>query len=93
MARVTVEDCVDHIENRFDLVLLASKRARQITMGSDPLVDEDNDKPTVLALREIADGKMSTEIFEAIVAKEAAVEEEALDVLADSFQPPPLSRP
>ena len=56
MARLTVEDCLDHIDNRYDLVILAAKRARQIIFGSEPLVKENNDKPTVLALREIADG-------------------------------------
>lgn len=56
MARLTVEDCLEHIDNRYDLVILAAKRARQITFGSDPLVKENRDKPTVLALREIADG-------------------------------------
>lgn len=57
MARVTVEDCLEHVENRFALVLLAAERAHQIEMGSsDPLVSEDNDKPTVIALREIALG-------------------------------------
>ncbi|MBL4608330.1 MAG: DNA-directed RNA polymerase subunit omega [Pseudomonadales bacterium] len=57
MARVTVEDCLEHVENRFELVLLASKRARQIaTGGQDPLVEWDNDKPTVVALREISAG-------------------------------------
>jgi DNA-directed RNA polymerase subunit omega len=57
MARVTVEDCLEKVENRFALVLIASERARQIEMGvSDPLVPEDNDKPTVIALREIAAG-------------------------------------
>lgn len=67
MARVTVEDCLDHVDNRFELVLLASKRARQLAMTSqDPLVEEDGDKPTVLALREIAAGKMSMEIVEAL---------------------------
>ena len=55
MARLTVEDCLEHIDNRYDLVLLASKRARQIAMGADPLVPMNNDKPTVIALREIAD--------------------------------------
>ena len=55
MARLTVEDCLEHINNRYDLVLLASKRARQIAMGADPLVPMNNDKPTVIALREIAD--------------------------------------
>ena len=56
MARITVEDCLDQIDNRFDMVLTATKRARQIANGADPLVEEENDKPTVIALREIADG-------------------------------------
>ena len=63
-------------------------------MGSSPLVDEDNDKPTVLALREIAERKMTTEVFEAIEAKEAAVEEEALNAFVVGFPPPtPPLRP
>ncbi len=54
MARITVEDCLDHVENRFHLVLLGSKRARQIAVGGkEPKVPEENDKPTVIALREI----------------------------------------
>jgi DNA-directed RNA polymerase subunit omega len=60
MARITVEDCLEHIDNRFDLVLLASRRARQIAQGADPLVPAENDKPTVIALREIAEGMIST---------------------------------
>lgn len=57
MARVTVEDCLEKVENRFALVILASARAHQLEMGmADPLVPEDNDKPTVIALREIAGG-------------------------------------
>jgi len=56
MARVTVEDCLEHVNNRFDLVLLASKRARQLVNGVDPLLPWENDKPTVVALREIAAG-------------------------------------
>ncbi|NVJ48882.1 MAG: DNA-directed RNA polymerase subunit omega [Gammaproteobacteria bacterium] len=57
MARVTVQDAVDKIGNRFDLVLVSSKRARQLaTQGKDPMVDWDNDKPTVVALREIEEG-------------------------------------
>lgn len=59
MARITVEDCLEHIDNRFDLVLLASRRARQIAQGADPLVPAENDKPTVIALREIAEGLIS----------------------------------
>jgi DNA-directed RNA polymerase subunit omega len=55
MARVTVEDCLENVDNRFELVMVASKRARQIaTEGKDPLVPIENDKPTVIALREIA---------------------------------------
>ncbi len=57
MARVTVEDCLDKVDNRFDLVLAAAKRARDLTRGADPRVALENDKPTVLALREIAEGK------------------------------------
>jgi DNA-directed RNA polymerase omega subunit len=54
MARITVEDCLDHVDNRFELVMVSSKRARQLAIGGkDPLVPEENDKPTVIALREI----------------------------------------
>ncbi len=56
MARITVEDCLNRIDNRFEMVLTATKRARQIANGAESLVEEENDKPTVLALREIADG-------------------------------------
>ena len=56
MARITVEDCLDNVENRFELVMLASKRARQLaTGGRDPLVEDESDKATVIALQEIAD--------------------------------------
>ena len=64
MARVTVEDAVKQVGNRFDLVLVAARRARQIAVqGKDPLVDEENDKPTVIALREIAVGKVGLEVL------------------------------
>ncbi|WP_275098372.1 DNA-directed RNA polymerase subunit omega [Sedimenticola hydrogenitrophicus] len=56
MARVTVEDCLEHVDNRFDLVLLATKRARQLSHGVAPLLAWENDKATVVALREIAAG-------------------------------------
>ena len=65
MARVTVEDAVEKIGNRFDLVLIASRRARQIaTGGKDPLVEIENDKPTVLALREIEEGLITTSVMD-----------------------------
>jgi DNA-directed RNA polymerase subunit omega len=65
MARVTVEDCLDHVDNRFELVLLASRRARQIAQGKEAMVDLENDKPTVVALREIAEGKISNAVMDA----------------------------
>ncbi len=64
MARVTVEDCLEHVDNRFQLVMLATKRARQIaTKGFEPMVPEENDKPTVIALREIAAGLVSRDLL------------------------------
>ncbi len=59
MARITVEDCLNHVDNRFELVLLAAKRARQLLAGAEPLVVWGNDKATVVALREIALGKLN----------------------------------
>ncbi len=76
MARITVEDCIERVGNRFELVLLATKRARQITRGATPLVEIENDKPTVIALREIAEGKIDPAILDEIVRK--SVEEEQL---------------
>ena len=64
MARVTVEDCLDNVENRFELVLVAAKRTRQLMLGADPLVPEDRDKLTVIALREIAEGMITSSILE-----------------------------
>ena len=55
MARITVEDCLKVVDNRFELVLMATRRARQLENGVEPTIDPENDKPTVLALREIAD--------------------------------------
>ena len=69
MARITVEDCLEHVENRFDLVLLAARRARQIAQGAEPLVPPENDKPTVLALREIAENLISESGMDEMEAK------------------------
>jgi DNA-directed RNA polymerase subunit omega len=74
MARITVEDCLKVVPNRFDLVLTATKRARQIAHGADPLVEESNDKPTVVALREVATGKINPESVELIQAEIEAAE-------------------
>ena len=76
MARITVEDCVDQIGNMFELVLVASKRARQLANGAEAMVEWENDKPTVVALREIAEGYITPSILE---DQEQAVEE-LLDV-------------
>jgi len=77
MARVTVEDCLDNVENRFDLVMVATRRARQITNGKEALVEIENDKPTVVALREIAEGLMSTAIMDKVDSDAAAAAEAA----------------
>lgn len=61
MARVTVEDCLENTESRFTLILEASKRARSVAQGAQPLVEEENDKPTVIALREIALNLLNTD--------------------------------
>ena len=78
MARITVEDCLEHVENRFDLVLLAARRARQISQGADPLVPAENDKPTVLALREIAENLITASSMDEMEAQ-AEIEKIATD--------------
>lgn len=83
MARVTVEDCLDHVDNRFQLVMLAAKRARQIaTGGKEPMVEEESDKATVIALREIAEGVVTPELLE----RETEIEAE--EEFAASFETP-----
>lgn len=72
MARITVEDCVERVTNRFELVLMATRRARQIVRGATPFVEEENDKATVIALREIAEGKVDASVM-------AEPEEESLE--------------
>jgi DNA-directed RNA polymerase subunit omega len=80
MARITVEDCLNVVDNRFELVLMATKRARQLANGADPMVDSTNDKPTVLALREIAGRKVTQSLIDEVdkQAREKA-EREALE--------------
>lgn len=83
MARVTVEDCLENVANRFELVMVASKRARQMaTGGKDPLVEEESDKPTVIALREIAEGLIGPDILTR--EDEVEAEEELLEALENS---------
>ena len=85
MARVTVEDCLENVENRFELVMVSSKRARQIaTEGKDPLVPLENDKPTVLALREIAEGFVDASILNEPTQEEQ--EAMALSAVQDGFE-------
>ena len=80
MARITVEDCLEKIPSRFDLILMASKRARQLsTTSRDPLVECDNDKPTLVALREIEEGLLDLETLEKTLEE---------DVLLDEFSAP-----
>lgn len=78
MARVTVEDCLEHVANRFELVMLASRRARGLRRYStEALVAEENDKPTVIALREIAEGLISHEVLD---SHEVSLEEEDQEI-------------
>ena len=93
MARITVEDCLDKVESQYDLVLLAKERTSQLNSGSEMLVEEDNDKRTVIALREIAGGKLSVEELRknAILRlrkepDEALDEEETEEVTSDDFE-------
>ena len=95
MARITVEDCLAHVDNRFDLVLLATKRARQLANGVEPTLAWENDKPTVMALREIAAGNISNamvqqaqrEMDETAAALEQALAEELAANTADAEPP------
>ena len=98
MARLTVEDCLDNVENRFELVLVASQRARQLAMGADALVPEDNDKPTVIALREIAENLINKEILNApeevqMDDIEAMIEGDLMAELKESLKDVPESKP
>lgn len=78
MARVTVEDCLENVDNRFELVMLATRRARQMRdFGADPMVPVENDKPTVIALREIAEGLITHEILD---QQEATTQDDELQV-------------
>ncbi|HJN94927.1 MAG TPA: DNA-directed RNA polymerase subunit omega [Gammaproteobacteria bacterium] len=90
MARITVEDCLDKVDNRFELVMVSSKRARQLQIeGKEPLVSVDNDKPTVIALREIADGMVNAEILvekPSVELDEAATIEELGEAVAAAEQ-------
>jgi DNA-directed RNA polymerase subunit omega len=87
MARITVEDCLDRVDNRFDLVLLACKRARQLTRGVDPLLPWENDKATVVALREIADGLVTYETVQEPEEKEVSIDEELAAALRAEMGP------
>lgn len=80
MARITVEDCLKVVDNRFELVLMASKRARQLSKGLESTVETENDKPTVLALREIAERRINMQMVDEIDrAERERAEREALE--------------
>ena len=87
MARITVEDCLENIDNRFELVLTATKRARQIAHGADALVEEENDKPTVIALREIAEGLIDSERVAVLQAEIEAAEVFDMNPDEDDLKP------
>lgn len=91
MARITVEDCLENVDNLFDLVIVAAKRARRLANGAEPLVEWENDKPTVIALREIAAGLITPEILEDIdqPTDDLLSSEEAERLLSGSPMPIP----
>ena len=99
MARLTLEDCLLNVGNRYDLVLLASKRARALNMGHRALIDEGNDKPTVIALREIAKGLITKENVDTVGRENTSGSLHGLDILSsdlETFQaatPPRSARP
>ena len=78
MARITIEDCLQKIPNRFELTLAAANRARLLSTGAQPLIDPDRDKPTVIALREIAAGKIGREMLDKQVGNRIMLSEENL---------------
>ena len=86
MARVTVEDCLEHVDNRFELVLLATKRARQLVKGVEPLIPWENDKPTVVALREIAEGLITNQVMEETEVTQESIDDELAAALAEEVQ-------
>ena len=90
MARVTVEDCLENVDNRFDLVLLASRRARQLVNGVDPLVPWENDKATVVALREIAEGLVTEETLAEPEETTDSIDEELAAALAGELGVPDM---
>lgn len=86
MARITVEDCLDNVDNRFQLVLVATKRARQLSRGAEPRVARENDKPTVLALREIAEALTGPDVLDehdGPIVREPEVPETGIDLTAE----------
>ena len=88
MARITVEDCLEHVDNRFQLVMVAAKRARQLSVyGKEPLVIEDSDKPTVIALREIAEGLVTRNILDETDVEIYAPEQQAIADFAAAMSP------
>jgi len=80
MARITVEDCLEVVDNRFELVMMATRRARQLAKGNESLVEAENDKPTVLALREIAARKVTMDFIAEVDKQEREkAEREAME--------------
>ena len=93
MARITVEDCLEKVDNQYDLVLLAKERTSQLNAGNQPLVPEDNDKRTVIALREIGEGKISPDSLEDLAINKlrkhpenAAQTDETEEIQEDEFE-------
>ncbi len=89
MARITVEDCLTYMDNRFDMVLAAAKRAHQLSNGADPLIENTQDKPTVIALREIAAGLVGEDILVQDSEQREISDDELAQVLLSTMPVPP----
>ena len=89
MARITVEDCLNNVDNLFDLVMIAAKRARRLANGAEPRVEWENDKPTVVALREVAEGLVGPDILEDVDVppEELLSTDQAEEILASTPLP------
>ncbi len=93
MARVTVEDCLGKVDNRFQLVLVATKRARQLAKGAEPFIDWENDKPTVVALREIAEDYVTASILDEVPEEDLDAEALLTMPTGTGAEPQPEAEP
>ena len=89
MARITIEDCLNKVNNHFELVLVASRRSRQLLQGRNTTLEQENDKPTVIALREVAEGLVNKEVLDEPIIEGAQVEQAVSELMREAGMSPP----